>query len=245
METASLTAKSTAARPGAQAYRGILRAIADSVDGNVEGALDYVLVQHGTQGGSSYAPTEVSDGRELEFGLVPHLQSPKRMSEADAAATLDAMGALDTMRARRAHLIADGFSASLMCAPHSITMTVSRAGELFATHELASSDVDSVSLSLVVRGKGCVAAVTSLGGWEGFHVEEILVPEVLMAIDAGLPAAELPRLIDARARLRYQSQITKAFARFLVLALTAFDGRLKSYLQERDSAPAPLMAEAA
>ena len=40
-----------------------LRAIAGSVDENCAAALDYVLIKHGTQDGSSYAPTQVSDAR--------------------------------------------------------------------------------------------------------------------------------------------------------------------------------------
>ena len=229
-----------------RAYRGILRAIADSVDGNVDGALDYVLIKHGTQDGSSYSPTAFSDGDELDDLLKPssHLSAPRNMNPARAAETLHAVGALDVMRARRAQLLVDGFSASLMEEPHCITLSVSRAGELFGhvprpDDEIAEG-IRTATLSLVVRANGCVAAVTSLGGCEAFHVEEILVPEV-MAASYGHAEASISDYVDARARKRYQDQITKCFARFLVLAFTAFDGRLMTYLRARSTGAGALV----
>ena len=155
-----------APRKSARHYRGVLRSIADSVDGNFEAALDYVLVKHGTQDGSSYAPTQWSDARELDGMLGErdaHLRAPKGMSAEDATATLESIGAIDAMESRRAQLLADGYSASLARAPHYVTLT------------------------------------------------------------------------DERARLRYRDQITRIFARFLVLAFTAFDGRLVSYLREHQT----------
>jgi len=229
-----------------RAYRGILRAIADSVDGNVDGALDYVLIKHGMQDGSSYSPTAFSDGDELDDLLKPtsQLRAPRHMNAARAAETLQAVGALDVMRARRAQLLIDGFSASLMEEPHCISLSVSRAGELFGhvprpDDEIAEG-IRTATLSLVVRANGCVAAVTSLGQCEGFHVEEILVPEALAA-SYGRADANLADYIDARARKRYQDQMTKCFARFLVLAFTAFDGRLMTYLRARSTGAGALV----
>jgi len=253
-----------APRKSARHYRGVLRSIADSVDGNFEAALDYVLVKHGTQDGSSYAPTQWSDARELDGMLGErdaHLRAPKGMSAEDATATLESIGAIDAMESRRAQLLADGYSASLARAPHYVTMTVSRDGQLAgAAHADNDSGFDddaylvragclgrcncdglardgqfrgfcSISLCLVVRGNGCVAAVTSPGAWGGFHIEEILVPEIFMAGGEGQRLTS----IDERARLRYRDQITRIFARFLVLAFTAFDGRLVSYLREHQT----------
>ena len=248
-------------------YRGVLRAIAGSVDENCAAALDYVLIKHGTQDGSSYAPTELSDARELDHDLAPgdtHPCAPKGVSAAEATATLEAIGAADAMRMRRAQLIADGYSAGLTVAPHYVTVTVHRDGRLFAAEREeqqvcneegafragcigachcggpGSEDVASfcsISLTLVVRGNGCIAAITSPGAWEGFHVEEILVPEIFMA--GSVTSDAYPQLVDARARARYQEQITKVFARFLVLAFTAFDGRLTSYLRMRSAPTLP------
>jgi len=249
-------------------YRGVLRAIADSVDENCAAALDYVLIKHGTQDGSSYAPTELSDARELDDvppAHATHLRAPKGLTLADATATLQAIGATDAMRARRAQLLADGYSASLTEGPHYVTVTVHRDGRLFAAdrdeQQLVNEDASfrpscagpcgcggpgredtasfcTISLTLAVRGNGCVAAITSPGAWEGFHVEEILVPEIFMA-GGSLKGDAYADLVDARGRGRYQEQITKAFARFLVLAYTAFDGRLIRYLRMRSTPTLP------
>ena len=256
----------TAPRDGRN-YRGVLRAIAGNVHENCTAALDYVLIKHGTQDGSSYAPTELSDARELDDGLAPTdsaLRAPKGMTEAEAAATLQAIGAIDAMRVRRAQLLADGYCASLTVGPHYVTVTVHRDGRLFAAEREeqpacneegafragcigpchcggpGSEDVASfcsISLTLVVRGNGCVAAVTSPGAWEAFHIEEILVPEIFMA--GPMPSDAYPQLVDARARGRYQEQITWVFARFLLLAFTAFDGRLVRYLRTRSAQTLP------
>jgi hypothetical protein len=177
---------------------------------------------------------------------------------------LDAIGAIGAMRVRRAQLLADGYSASITQAPHYVTVTVQRDGRLFAAEreeQQACNDDSafrascagpctcggpggedvasfcSISLTLAVRGNGCVAAITSPGAWEGFHVEEILVPEIFMA--GSVPSDVFPQLVDARARSRYEEQITKVFARFLVLAFTAFDGRLIRYLRMRSTPTLP------
>jgi hypothetical protein len=256
---------------GSPGYRGVLRAIAGSVDDDTEAALDYVLVKHGTRDGSSYAPTEVSDARELDAALhaaLSHLPAPKDMGPDEAGAMLEAIGAFDMMAARRAQLLADGYSASLTRGPHYVTLTVARDGRLFPDARATRDERDacatlphtscsgactcsgvsengeitgfcSISLTLAVRASGCIAALTSPGAWDAFHVEEILVPEIFMASTSGtaIPAPFFAQLIDARAKGRYREQITRIFARFLVLAFTAFDGRLIRYLRQR-GAPA-------
>ena len=253
-------------RDGARSYRGVLRAIAGTVDDDCKAALDYVLLKHGTQDGSSYAPTELSDARELDVSghSQPSRRAPKGPNTEEAAATLAAIGAIDAMRLRRAQLLADGYSASLTVAPHQVTVTVHRDGRLWTAEredlhaardaatlrhacvgpcECGGAGTDevssfcSISLTLAVRGHGCVAAITSPGAWEGFHVEEILVPEIFMA--GAVPSGMYARLVDARAHSRYQEHITKVFARFLVLAFTAFDGRLVSYLRMRTEPSLP------